>query len=36
MLGWCHNGELTTTKSSDLAGYLFVIPDEKYDELFKG
>ncbi len=36
MVGWVHNGEMIATKKSDnWSGYIFVIPDEKYKELFK-
>lgn len=35
-VGWCHNGEMLTTKTSgEWQGYIFVIPDDKYPELFK-
>ena len=34
LVGRGHNGVITALKSAELDGYIFVIPDDKYEELF--
>ena len=33
-VGWVHNGEIIATKTLKWDGYIFLIPDEEYQELF--
>ena len=34
-VGVCSDGQIYATKSGDWQGIIFVIPDDKYRELFK-
>ena len=35
LVGWCRDGELIAKKSGgEWSGYLLLIPNEKYEELF--
>lgn len=34
-VGWVRDGVITVTKSGDWNGFVFVVPEEKYKELFK-
>ena len=34
-VGWAQDGAITTKRSGDWNGIIFVIPEEKYQELFK-